>query len=54
MKAFVRDSWQTIIVAATATLVVTALAGGSEAVLYVAAIACSAIGLWWNIRRGAL
>jgi hypothetical protein len=54
MKAFVRNSWQTIAVTAVATLVVTALAGGSETALCVTALACSAIGLWWEMRRGAL
>jgi hypothetical protein len=54
MKAFVRDSWQMIAAVAVATLVVTALAGGSATVLYVAVIACSAMGLWWEMRRGAL
>jgi hypothetical protein len=54
MKAFVRESWQMIAAVAVATLVVTALAGGSETVLYVTAVACSAIGLWWEMRRGAI
>jgi hypothetical protein len=53
MKSFVRNSLPMILVMTVATLVVTALAGGSEVVLYVTALACSAIGLWWEMRRGA-
>jgi hypothetical protein len=53
MKSFVRQTWQTILVVSVATLAITALAGGGETVLYVAALACSAIGLWWEMRRGA-
>jgi hypothetical protein len=54
MKVFVRSSWQTILVVTVATLVITALSGGSAVILSVTAIAFSAIGLWWEMRRGAL
>lgn len=54
MKSFVRQSWQTILMVTGATLIVTALAGGSVVVLYVTALAFSAMGLWREMRRGAL
>ncbi|HVD39873.1 MAG TPA: hypothetical protein VNC16_02565 [Solirubrobacterales bacterium] len=37
-----------------ATLAITSLAGGSETVFYLAALASMVIGLWWEVRRGAL
>ena len=37
-----------------ATLVITSLTGGSETVFYLVAIASLAVGLWWEVRRGAL
>lgn len=53
MKSFVRNQGPTIAAMAFATLLITALAGGSIAVFYLASIVCLAVGLWWENHRGA-
>jgi hypothetical protein len=52
MKAFVRDQGPTIAAMTVITLAVTALAGGSMAVFYLASFACLALGIWWEARKG--
>ncbi len=54
MKAFVRDYGAGIVVIAMITLGVTSLAGGNEAAFYSTAIACMAVFLWREGRKGAL
>jgi hypothetical protein len=54
MKCFVRNYGVGSVVIAIITLTVTSLAGGSEAVFYATAIACMAVFLWREGRRGAL
>jgi len=54
MKSFVRDIVPVVAVTVVVTLSITALAGGSETVFYLSALACLAVGLWREIRRGAL
>jgi hypothetical protein len=52
MKSFVRQSGPTLVVMMLATLLITALAGGSETVFYLVAYASLAVGLWWEARKG--
>jgi hypothetical protein len=54
MKSFVREQGPTIAVMVAVTLGVTALAGGSMAVFYLASFACLAVGIWWEARKGRL
>jgi hypothetical protein len=54
MKSFVREQGPTVAAMVVATLAITALAGGSTDVLYPVSFAVLAIGLWWEVRRGAL
>lgn len=54
MKAFVRDLAPTVIAVMVVTLLVTALAGGSETAFYLAFIAALAGALRWEIRKGRL
>jgi hypothetical protein len=54
MKAFVREHGAVIAAITVATLVITSLAGGSEAVFYAASYGSLAVGLWWETRKGRL
>jgi len=54
MKSFVREHGRTFVLMFAFTLAATVLTGGSMLVLYLAFVASLSVGLWWEIRRGAL
>jgi hypothetical protein len=54
MKSFVREHGLAIAVLAVVAYAVAVLAGGSIVALYAASIACLAIWLWWEMRKGTL
>jgi hypothetical protein len=54
MKSFVREHGKTFALMFLFTLTATVLSGGSVLVLYLAFIVSMSVGLWWEIRRGAL
>ncbi|HEX7278539.1 MAG TPA: hypothetical protein VF255_02840 [Solirubrobacterales bacterium] len=54
MKSFVREHGKTFALVFAFTLVATVLTGGSMVVFYLASLASLSVGLWWEIRRGAL
>jgi hypothetical protein len=54
MKSFVRNQGPTVAAMVFATLVITALAGGSVVAFHLASYVSLAAGIWWQIRRGKL
>lgn len=43
-----------MVMVVVATMAITSLTGGSETVFYLASVACLAVGLWWEGRKGRL